>query len=58
MDGQPRVPDRRTLICGVVAAGALCVGWFLPSTYADDGDDPGSSVIPIEQHVGDLEQSQ
>ncbi|WP_159001535.1 hypothetical protein [Streptomyces sp. SBT349] len=59
MDGQPRSLNRHPLICGAVAAGALCVGWLLPSAYADGDDAPGtSSVIPVEQPALDLDQDQ
>ncbi len=49
--GQPRSANRRPLICGVVAAGVLCLGWLIPTAYADgDKAAPGpSTVAPADE---------
>jgi hypothetical protein len=50
VDGPFRSVDRRPLICGVVAAGALLLVWFLPSasTDGDASHDGTSSVLPLD----------
>jgi hypothetical protein len=46
--GKQRSSSRHPLICAVVAAGVLCLGFFLPSAQAgDDTGGAGSSVTPV-----------
>lgn len=48
--------DRRPLICGMIAAVALCAVWLLPSAQQGSGEDAdGGSPIPgTEQVRGEL----
>jgi hypothetical protein len=46
--GKQRSSSRHPLICGVVAAGVLCLGWLLPSAHAEeDTGGAGSTVSPV-----------
>ncbi|MEO3754226.1 hypothetical protein [Streptomyces sp. B6B3] len=53
--GQLRSANRRPLISGMVAAGVLCLGWLIPSAYAD-GDEAApanpSTVAPADEPAG------
>ncbi|WP_168220690.1 hypothetical protein [Streptomyces sp. RFCAC02] len=49
MDGNPTRVNRRAILCGTVAAGVLCLGWFLPPAHPDTDADTGSTVVPAEQ---------
>ncbi|WP_326598729.1 hypothetical protein [Streptomyces sp. NBC_01803] len=59
MDGHPRTVNRRTLISLLVATGALCAVWLLPSAYGDGEHGAGTGgVIPVEQPQAGLDQDQ
>ncbi|MGK5532149.1 hypothetical protein [Streptomyces sp. URMC 129] len=57
MDRHPRTANRRTLISLLVATGALCAVWLMPSAYGDADHGTGTGgVIPVEQSGSGADQ--
>ncbi|WP_190232867.1 hypothetical protein [Streptomyces avicenniae] len=50
MDGNSSAgANRRAIVCALVAAAVLGLGWFLPSPHPESDADAGGTSVTVEQ---------
>ncbi|MEV1011915.1 hypothetical protein [Streptomyces sp. NPDC049881] len=50
MDANPTARvNRRAIVCGLVAAAVLGLGWFLPSAHPESDADAGGTSLTVEE---------